>query len=165
MLRKEIFLLFLEKINKKEDVNKFIDNIEDNILKETIVFIADEFLQNPWDQLIERKIFGSAYGGEKFFTNIDYFIADKNYEMLQISLIALKLGFKGAKQDTSVIIRKIQDFLSIEHRMKNFPRENFSQKPEQVVSLTKCITPFILIYLTQQLFQFISLKLIYWRIK
>ena len=165
MLRKEIFLLFLEKINKKENIQDFIENIEDNILKETLTFIADEFMQNSWEELIEKKIFNSACGGEKFFSNINYFIAEKNYEMLKICLLALKLGFKGAKSDTTSIIKQIQNFLSIEMKMKNFPRENFSQKSEKVVSLLEGVMPFLLIFVLSQLFQFISLKLIYWRIK
>ena len=165
MLRKEIFLLFLDKLEKKEDVKGFVDSIEDSILKETIVFVADEFLQNSWEDLIEKKIFNSACGGEKFFTNIEYFLSDKNYEMLQICLLALKLGFKGAKQDTSLVIKKIQSFLSIEPRFKNYPRENFSQRPEKIVSIISCIIPFLIIYILKQLFQFISLKLVYWRIK
>jgi hypothetical protein len=165
MLRKETFSLFLQKIKKKDDVKSFIDSIEDNTLKETLTFIADEFLQNSWDELIERKIFNSACGGEKFFTDVNRFISEKNYEMLQISLLALKLGFKGARTDTSSTIKKIQDFLSIETKLKNYPRENFSQRSEKVVSLTECIVPFALIIILKQLFQFFSLKLIYWRVR
>jgi hypothetical protein len=165
MLRKEIFLLFLEKLNKKEDLKSFIDGIEDNTLKETIIFTADEFLQNSWDDLIEKKNYNTACGGEKFFTNIEHFISDKNYEMLQICLSALKLGFKGAKNDTSQVIKKIQNFLSIEPRLQNLPRENFSQKSERIVSLFSCIVPFALIYCVAQIFQAASIKLIHWRIK
>lgn len=165
MSKKEIFLFLLEKVKKKEDVKDFVSKIEDNDLKETSIFVADEFLQNSWDNLIEKNFFNTAYGGEKFFINLDYFITEKNYEMLEICLLSLKLGFKGAKSDTNSTIKKVQSFLAIENRIKNFTRENFSQKGEKVVSLTACTIPFILIIFLRHLFQLISLKLIYWRIR
>ena len=86
--KKEIFLKFLQ--NKDPEVVKSTVN---TYFKELMVFYNDEIMQ---ENLMEKKFYGTNYGGDKFYSNIDALLEENNLEILELYLLSLKIGFCGS---------------------------------------------------------------------
>lgn len=108
----------------QQDLLKEIKPILNNDLKELCTFFADDFLikKIEWKEyLLEMKIFKTKSGGSTFFTRLEKYINDCNYEMCNNYLVALKLGFTGANENTQIIYekyyKKFKDIFNIQNEI------------------------------------------------
>lgn len=108
-----------------KDLYKQLDQIHKNLILEIFCLILDEIIVERFLEefdsnkskivLLEDFYFKTSYGGNHFFIKLKQFILDKDYEMLRICYLGLKLGFKGQYPKVpEKIFDEIQNILNIQ---------------------------------------------------
>ena len=151
----------------QQELIKEIKPILNNDLKELYAFFADDFLikKIEWKAyLLEMKIFKTKSGGSTFFIRLEKYINDCNYEMCHNYLVALKLGFTGANENTETIYekyyKKFKDIFNIQNEI--FPIKPYEKDLQFInnYNIYSIVIPLILIFifpLLQKLYYMINL--------
>lgn len=88
-------------LNLQKNISEFIKPISDLKLTRKFSYFADEMIikdfGTDWSNfLIEKVLFRTNQGGEKFFDDLKEELLERNIPMIKISALMLKMGFKGA---------------------------------------------------------------------
>lgn len=175
-LKERIFIHFYGFLKKIDLTNscaeiqnlilQYFKTVEEKQIKQILIFVTDEYLIKKigyeWTNfLLEDLFFNTSCGGKVFFDNLDEFIKQQDIEMIRLYLFAIKIGFKGNKNNPmDKYAETIKNFIILEKKSDiNIPFKSFNQIYGNT-NFTYVVLLGLIIYVGINIFEAVNIKFI-----